>query len=216
MLGPDVPKIAQVLSQLASFALSLLGTLLILLYYRRKTVPQFNKYRTFGPRFWSGWVDGCVLWPINFLALLVTILDVPRMLAALLVIVSSLAWLVYSVTLHARFGQTVGKRVTRVRVVDNRTEGNISWRQSWLRDSIPFLMSLVLLSWPICALLSENLAPGAKSNRATLMPIGDLWLLSALPLLWFVAEILTMLTNEKRRALHDFIAGTVVIRTNLR
>ena len=29
---------------------------------------------------------------------------------------------------------------------------------------------------------------------------------------WFVAEILTMLTNKKRRALHDFIAGTVVVR----
>jgi hypothetical protein len=36
----------------------------------------------------------------------------------------------------------------------------------------------------------------------------------ALPALWFFAEVLTMLTNEKRRALHDFIAGTVVIRTN--
>jgi hypothetical protein len=36
----------------------------------------------------------------------------------------------------------------------------------------------------------------------------------ALPLLWFLVEIVTMLTNGKRRALHDFIAGTVVIRTN--
>lgn len=37
-----------------------------------------------------------------------------------------------------------------------------------------------------------------------------------LPSLWFVAEVLTMLTNEKRRALHDFIAGTVVVRTNIK
>jgi hypothetical protein len=34
------------------------------------------------------------------------------------------------------------------------------------------------------------------------------------PKLWFVAEVLTMLTNDKRRALHDFVAGTVVVRTN--
>jgi len=40
------------------------------------------------------------------------------------------------------------------------------------------------------------------------------WLLSSLPMLWFLAEVLTMLTNKKRRALHDFIAGTVVARTN--
>lgn len=41
------------------------------------------------------------------------------------------------------------------------------------------------------------------------------WLLALIPLVWFVAEVLTMLTNERRRALHDFIAGTVVIRTNV-
>jgi uncharacterized RDD family membrane protein YckC len=32
-------------------------------------------------------------------------------------------------------------------------------------------------------------------------------------LVWFVAEILTCLTNPKRRAVHDFIAGTVVVKT---
>lgn len=36
-----------------------------------------------------------------------------------------------------------------------------------------------------------------------------------LPLAGFVMEVLTMLTNEKRRALHDFIGGTVVVRTNI-
>lgn len=32
-------------------------------------------------------------------------------------------------------------------------------------------------------------------------------------LLWFVAEIVTSLMNQKRRAVHDFIAGTVVVKT---
>jgi hypothetical protein len=41
------------------------------------------------------------------------------------------------------------------------------------------------------------------------------WLLTGIPGLWFLAEVLTMLTNRKRRALHDFIAGTVVVRTNI-
>ncbi len=30
-------------------------------------------------------------------------------------------------------------------------------------------------------------------------------------LLWFAGEIVTCLLNKKRRALHDFIAGTVVV-----
>ena len=29
---------------------------------------------------------------------------------------------------------------------------------------------------------------------------------------WFLLEIISMITNAKRRAFHDFIAGTVVIR----
>jgi len=31
-------------------------------------------------------------------------------------------------------------------------------------------------------------------------------------LVWFVAELVTMLTNAKRRAVHDFIARSVVVR----
>jgi len=30
--------------------------------------------------------------------------------------------------------------------------------------------------------------------------------------IWIGSELLVMLTNKKRRALHDFIAGTVVIK----
>ena len=33
--------------------------------------------------------------------------------------------------------------------------------------------------------------------------------------IWFMLEIITMLLNEKRRALHDLIAGTVVVRTQI-
>ena len=39
--------------------------------------------------------------------------------------------------------------------------------------------------------------------------------LNKLLFLWFVVEFATLLTNAKRRALHDFIAATVVIRTRI-
>ncbi len=34
-------------------------------------------------------------------------------------------------------------------------------------------------------------------------------------LVWTATEVITMLMNCKRRAIHDFIAGTIVVRTNL-
>ena len=48
------------------------------------------------------------------------------------------------------------------------------------------------------------------SNDFTFRP----WIQSILPECRAI-EIVTMLTNKKRRAIHDFIAGAVVVRTNI-
>ena len=133
----------------------------------------------------------------------------------MLVIVESLAWLLYTVVMHARHGQTVGKMVTKVRVVDFITESKISYRQAWLREGIPVILSLGILGYEIYLILTGALNPQNIANGQMFLNNHVLWLLTALPGLWFMAEILTMFTNTKRRALHDLIAGTVVIRTHL-
>jgi len=135
-------------------------------------------------------------------------------LAAVLIILENLTWLLYTVVMHARYGQTVGKMVTRVRVVDFRTEGKISWRQALLREGIPTLVSLGFIGYEVYAILvgKDSLDPLSAGET---VPQNLTWLISGLPALWFLAEVLTMLTNKKRRALHDFIAGTVVVRTNV-
>src|SRR5262249_46297132 len=160
---------------------------------------------TFGPRFWTGSVDGCVLWPVGLIATALLSLNIPRVLAATLVVVESLAWLGYTVVMHARYGQTVGKMVTKVRVVDFRTEGSISWLQAWLREGIPLVLSFGFVGWQVFLILSGNLSPGSVASGEALANSKGFWILTALPGLWFVAEVLTMLTNDKRRALHDFI-----------
>jgi|KBSSwiStaDraftv2_1062776.scaffolds.fasta_scaffold128226_4 hypothetical protein len=76
------------------------------------------------------------------------------------------------------------------------------------------LLSLVFLGWEVFLILTEGLSPSALASGEALAANKGFWLLMALPGLWFLAEVLTMLTNAKRRALHDFIAGTVVVRTN--
>jgi len=200
--------------QLINLAITVLVGLLVWRYYRRRTFALTERYSTFGPRFWTGWVDSCVLWPVGFLTTALHSLNIPRTLAAFLLIVESLAWLIYTVVMHARYGQTVGKMVTKVRVLDFRTEGSISWRQAWLREGIPMVLSLGFLSWEASLILTGSVSPSALAGDEALAASKVFWLLAALPGLWFVAEVLTMLTNDKRRALHDFIAGTVVVRTN--
>jgi uncharacterized RDD family membrane protein YckC len=204
-----------IVKQFTNLGIWLLVTLLVWRYYKGRRFDPSLRYSTFGPRFWTGWVDGCVLWPIGFITSVLLSLNVPKGLAALLIMVESLAWLIYTVVMHARYGQTVGKMVANVQVVDFPTEGKISWGQAWLREGIPMLLSLGLLGWEVSLILSGSLTPSALDTGEALAASKGFWILTALPGLWFVAEVLTMLTNEKRRALHDFIAGTVVIRTNI-
>jgi uncharacterized RDD family membrane protein YckC len=206
---------AEILDQLTEFGVALLAALLIWSYYRRRTFPRTARYSTFGPRFWTGTIDPLVLWPIGFITWTLSSLSIPNGLAALLIIVENLAWLFYTVLMHGRYGQTVGKMVTKVRVVDFRTEGKISWRQAWLREGIPMLLSLGLVGHEVASILNGNESTQAVTGAQILGVTQPFNLFLELPGWWFVAEVITMLTNEKRRALHDFIAGTIVVRTNL-
>ncbi len=218
------------LRQLVNVGFTLCVGLLVWRYYRRRKYPLTKRYSTFGPRFWTGSVDACVLSPITFIAtalLLLNIpkiaaiatalllLNIPKIAAALVVVLENLGWLIYTVVMHALHGQTVGKMVTKVRVVDFRTERSISWRQAWLREGIPIFLSLGILGYEVHSILTGRVSPSSLANGEELIGSKAFWLLSALPALWFLAEVVTMLTNEKRRALDDLIAGTVVVRTNI-
>lgn len=204
----------EIFKHLVRLAIPLVMSCLVWLYYKDNYEPQSERYSTFGPRFWAGPVDSCALLPIGFITSILLALNIPKTLAALLVIVESLAWLFYTVVMHGRYGQTVGKIVTKVRVVDYRTEGRISYRQAWLREGIPMAVSLVVLGYQVFGFLAGNLSAQELVNGKEALD-KQFVLVTALPSAWFVAEVLTMLTNRKRRALHDFIAGTVVVRLNI-
>ena len=105
----------------------------------------------------------------------------------------SLSPYIYSIAFHAIFGKTIGKMFSGIKVVKNTDETKISVTQAFLRDCIPFILVVI---YAIPALSSFYII---------------ILLTSIINILWPVLEIVTTLTNKKRRALHDFIAGTVVI-----
>jgi uncharacterized RDD family membrane protein YckC len=188
--------------------------LAVWLYYRERKFPAAVKYYTFGPRFWTGSVDSCVMWPITAATTFLLAMHLPTVAGALLLIVQNVAWLFYTVYMHARYGQTYGKMVCKVRVVDFPSEEAISFWQACLREGIPLAVSFGIVAYEVFAIASGALTSDAIAKGEIFRSKAFL-LLAALPVLWFLAEAITMLTNERRRALHDFIAGTVVVRTNL-
>ena len=95
----------------------------------------------------------------------------------------------------------------RVKVLDASETRLPSVRQAVLRDVLYIAIASLVLVDLIYVMTNdvhaEAIAHGAAIERAIT------WGSFA----WFSVEILTMLGNVKRRALHDFIANTVVIRT---
>ena len=184
-------------------------------FYRKYPAYPDQRYRTFWPRLWASITDALVLsvliyFPQNFATFYPAVWDTALWLAVIVIVwgYPAIAW-AYSIYLHGRFGQTVGKMATRVRVVNALTEKPISLRRALLRDCVPILISVPLLIYNSYLLLIES--PVRESS--TLNELAN-WTIY-IRVIWWLVEIITMLTNDKRRALHDFIAGTVVVRTNI-
>jgi uncharacterized RDD family membrane protein YckC len=163
------------------------------------------KYSTFAPRLAAGFIDGLIFWPVGWLFSFAFSHSTSAFIQVPIYIVSSSAFLVYSIWMHGKLGQTLGKMACKVVVLDV-SERPLSMKQAVLRD----ILGVVLL--PIgLAVDIPRIIHGVDIYAPTnITPID--WTIMYSTLGWFVIEVVTMLTNNKRRALHDFIAGSVVIR----
>jgi uncharacterized RDD family membrane protein YckC len=79
-----------------------------------------------------------------------------------------------------------------------------------LRDIVPIAtFPLTLFALPDVLRGIDPLVRRFASDAPSLSDQVTSWIFT----FWNVAEIVTMLTTAKRRALHDLIAGSVVVRT---
>jgi len=172
-------------------------------------------YATFWQRFAAGMVDCFVLLPLMFLQ--VWLESVSKAAAIVLVIPMTAAYCAYTIYCHGRFGKTVGKHALGIRVV--RTAGErIGWREAWLRSSVDvaFAALAVISSFVGLAAISDAEYYGVgwtqrAANMAAHQPAWLAWTFAASQI-WVWSEVIVMLFNKRRRALHDFIAGTVVTK----
>lgn len=173
------------------------------IYYRERGVVHLNPYSTFWPRFLASSVDAVLLWPITGLLPMLTVYlakftDSQGFWTYSLV---ALIIPIYSVVSHGLYGATVGKYVCKIVVLDAKTKKRINFRQALIRDSVPILLTIGWMFWAVAINGMEN------PEESTV-----LYAIPLIYMLWFLAEVITMLTNSRRRAIHDFMAGSVVIR----
>lgn len=167
-------------------------------------VLKQTRYNTFRQRFFAGWIDGFILWPLTLLDRFLLVPERGFVICIVWAVISySTVWL-YSVVLHAKYGKTVGKHLMGVKVLDCSEDRLPTFGQALMRDIGYALLNTFALCYDIVFLVRGS-QPGPGSAVVVMI-------LSSAGMLWFLLEVITMMTNDKRRAFHDFIAGTVVVR----
>lgn len=171
-------------------------------------------YAGFWPRFGANFIDMLVLLPFVFFNTWLGSLSKP--LAMLFIVPTSIFYIAYEVYFHGRFGQTLGKRAVGIRVVT--LEGTpISWNQAFMRSSVSLVFALLTMAASLIAYLhfpdAQYSALGWWQRQTKLADFYPSWAytVSTASTIWVWSEVLVVLLNKKKRALHDFIAGTVVI-----
>jgi len=172
------------------------------------------QYAGFWKRFGSFWIDFLVMVPIMAFALWGN--EQFRLFQVYYFIPGLLFGLWFHVYLVKRYGGTPGKLLLKIKI--SKLDGSdVDYKESMLRylvlliltmiSSLPLLMITMGMSdaeyfsydWMQRAAVIAEKSPDWSSFATIAMNV------------WIWSEFIVMLTNKKRRAFHDFIAGTVVI-----
>ena len=123
----------------------------------------------------------------------------------------------YYIYLVRIYGGTPGKLITGIRIV--KMDGtDVEWREAILREIITVFLSIVFAAITLVALSQadsdyyESLNWREKHTYLiTLTPVLYIvykWVSN----IWTYSELVVLLFNKRRRALHDFIAGTIIVK----
>ena len=168
---------------------------------------EIDKYSTFWPRFWAATIDGilfAILLYIECLIFGVEYSTQDKFLQAL----NGVQFAIYAIFMHGYFGQTLGKMFMEVKVLNHATETEINVKQALRRESVNLVLNI---SWVLIIL---TVATTLEMTRAISVGLSYAVIgFGILALVWGISEFVTMLFNDKRRAVHDYIGKTVVVRT---
>jgi len=167
------------------------------------------EYAGFWQRFLALIVDGLVLLPIGILENYIrSESGVPQ-----LILVSSLIGLAYKPFMEFKYGATLGKMALKI-VVVNKQHQSPSLSNVLLRNIFDIGERLVYLALAVFSFGAAEL-----TTRGRFAPFASIedgltvysWL-SFLPAIIVIVEIIFLLTDDRRRALHDRIGQTFVIK----
>ncbi|MCY3756709.1 MAG: RDD family protein [Acidobacteria bacterium] len=159
-------------------------------------------------------VDSFVLVPVGMIFLLLERISIWSAIGV--TVISAIFFAAYVIYFHYRYGATLGKMVTGIKVtLPNGSP--IEFKEALLRSCVELALSVTTMVARLSAFIIADAEQyqsldwiGREEYVASLIPA---WHEAVEPIywFWFWSEVVVLLFNERKRALHDIIAGTVVI-----
>jgi len=173
-------------------------------------------YAGFWSRFGAMLLDAIIITPVVFLIIFMNGLGKDIFWYTVIPHIFFSIW--YHVYLPKTYGGTPGKLLINITII--RIDGApIGWREAALRHIVDFTLMLLTLIVTMVALTEANeetyVSLGWMERTQylkSLTPVSSS-LLYWLSNIWGLSEFIVLLTNERKRALHDYMAGTVVVRS---
>lgn len=187
-----------------------------------RTVPdpeEVLQYAGFWRRFGAYWIDVVILLPLAGVAYLVA--EQSRMIYLCWLVSGLVIGVWFHFYLVARYGGTPGKLLlrTRIAMLDG---GTITAKAAALRYAVLFALSVLssiaftIAVWNMSDQEFFSLGYVERSQRLVVSAPAWYQVVAILTQVWIWGEFISMLSNRKRRAVHDFIAGTVVVKSTKR
>jgi uncharacterized RDD family membrane protein YckC len=172
-------------------------------------------YGDFNTRLGAILLDTLFTLPLLGLNYILTSHGIGLYIFSLLVNVIFFVWYhIYLVRVH---GGTPGKILSGINIMKLDLEP-AGWREAILRQSVELTLSLLYATVIIFTLIKTGIHryDGLTSAQryATIKLASPAFFItkSWLSSIWLWSELIVLLTDKKKRALHDFIAGTVVVK----
>ena len=181
------------------------------------TVAGENVYAGFWPRLGASLVDTILVLPLAYLVFKFQGTGLATAIIATTLLGFSAA--IYSVFFNVRYGGTLGKLAVGIRITTPQGT-RIGLREALLRSSPDIIYGFLIAVFYAYAVTEVDFPAYSMAGY-----VGKAQLLSShypgiskytgtASNIWYWSEVIVILFNRRRRALHDFLAGTVVIHKN--
>jgi uncharacterized RDD family membrane protein YckC len=124
----------------------------------------------------------------------------------------------YNAYLPKKYGATPGKLLVGITII--KLDGQpIGWREAILRHIVLWGLTILASAIMMLTLMEADdetyTSLGWLQRSQYLMSLSPLFfkLYSWTSNIWIYSEFIVLLTNKRKRAIHDFIAGTVIVKT---